>query len=406
MNLNNYYKILTYMAFISFSCNDPNAPSNVWNPNNNGNASPFISSVSPNDSAYAGSQEITIFGGNFGRNKDSIFVYFNTGSGDVLSVNESSIIVIPPNIISDSVTIKVAVHGAFSFGRYESNYILYPRIIKYGDFDALDESIWGLEADSNENLYVGLSIFPEGKIDKIIPPQGIREYGFINAILQTPYSMRIGPDNYIYYVDAVNPYIIKQNLSTGDPSYNTLPGVAFDLDFDENGNLYCGGSSQNLFKVNRDLSSSVVADYMDISIRAIRVFNGFVYVGGIYIGTDSTVPPVGVWRNPILSSEGLLGEKEIVLDWNSLSGSSSNITGITFDENGVMYISSDADIAIGVYSVDGVFNELFPKIISAPIAKMTWGSDNYLYLNYRGDPRAVFRLDMGINGATYHGRNQ
>ena len=406
MKFNYYYQILIYTAFISLSCDDPNSPSDVWDPNDVGKSSPFISSIVPPDSAYAGSQEITIYGGNFGDNKDSVFVYFNTGSGEVISVDESSMIVIPPNIISDSVIIKITAHGAFSFGEYEQNYILHSRILEYGDFDALDESIWGLEADINENLYVGLSIFPEGKIDKITPPQGIREYGFINAVLQTPYSMRIGPDNYIYYVDAVNPYIIKQNLSTGDPSYNTLPGVAFDLDFDENGNLYCGGSSQNLYKVNRDLSSSVVADYMDISIRAIRVFNGFVYVGGIYSGTDSTVPLVGVWRNQILSSEGVLGEKEIVLDWNSLSGSSSNITGITFDENGVMYISSDADIAIGVYSVEGVFNELFPKIISAPIAKMTWGSDNYLYLNYRGDPRAVFRLDMGINGTTYHGRSQ
>ena len=31
--------------------------------------------------------------------------------------------------------------------------------------------------------------------------------------------------------------------------------------------------------------------------------------------------------------------------------------------------------------------------------------DKYLYLNYRGDPRAVYRLNMEINGAPYHGRN-
>jgi len=37
---------------------------------------------------------------------------------------------------------------------------------------------------------------------------------------------------------------------------------------------------------------------------------------------------------------------------------------------------------------------------------MTWGSTNYLYLNYRGNPRALYRLDIGLNGAIYHGRNQ
>ena len=233
----NFYQILTCMVLISFSCDDPNSPSDVWDPNDTGNSTPFISSISPPDSAYAGSQEITIYGGNFGDNKDSVFVYFNTGSGEVISVDESSIIVIPPNIISDSVIIKIAAHGAFSFGEYEQNYILHPRILEYGDFDALDESIWGLESDNDENLYVGLSIFPEGTIDKITPPLGDREYAFINAVLQTPHSMRIGPDNNIYYVDAVNPYIVKQDLSSGRPSNAALPGIAVDLDFDVNGNL-------------------------------------------------------------------------------------------------------------------------------------------------------------------------
>jgi len=401
----NYHQILTFMVLISFSCDDPNSPSDVWDPNDTGNSTPFISSISPPDSAYAGSQEITIYGGNFGYNKDSVFVYFNTGSGEVISVDESSMIVIPPNIISDSVIIKIAVHGAFSFGEYEQNYILHPRILEYGDFDALDESIWGLEADNNENLYVGLSVFPEGTIDKITPPLGNREYAFINAVLQTPYSMRIGPDNNIFYVDGVNPYIIKQDLSTGSPSYAALPGIAFDLDFDENNNLYCGGSGQSLYKVTTDLSSTVAADYSDISIKAIRIFNGFIYVGGNYSGGDDAVPSVGIWKNQILSSEGELGEKEIVLDWVEHAGTNSNITGITFDENGTMYISSDANVAIGLYSSEGIFSELFPKIISAPISKMTWGPTNYLYLNYRGNPRAVYRLDAGLNGAIYHGRN-
>ena len=33
-----------------------------------------------------------------------------------------------------------------------------------------------------------------------------------------------------------------------------------------------------------------------------------------------------------------------------------------------MYISSDENVAIGVYSTDGTFSELYPKIIFAPIS--------------------------------------
>ena len=57
----NYYQILACVVLISFSCDDPNSPSDVWNPNDTGNSTPFISSITPADSAYAGSQEITIF---------------------------------------------------------------------------------------------------------------------------------------------------------------------------------------------------------------------------------------------------------------------------------------------------------------------------------------------------------
>ena len=84
MKFNYYYQILIYIAFISLSCDDPNSPSDVWDPNDVGRSSPSISSVIPPDSAYAGSQEVTIYGENFGYNKDSIFVYFNTSAAEVI----------------------------------------------------------------------------------------------------------------------------------------------------------------------------------------------------------------------------------------------------------------------------------------------------------------------------------
>jgi len=35
---------------------------------------------------------------------------------------------------------------------------------------------------------------------------------------------------------------------------------------------------------------------------------------------------------------------------------------------------------------------------------MTWGAENYLYLNYRGSSRAIYRLEMSVFGAPYYGR--
>jgi len=396
--------VLISASIFYISCEDEQYPDDIWDQNDTGNPTPVITSVDPPDSAFAGADEITINGQYFSSSTNEILVYFNSELGDILQASETSIVVSPPNIVADSIEIKVAIQGAFLFGVYENYYTLYPRIVKYGNFDPFEESVWGLETDNDENLYVGLSIFPEGTIEKLSPPDAERDSSFINAVLATPLSIRIGPDNQIYYVDGSNPYIIKHDLTTGEPSYNTLPGIAADLDFDENGNLYCGGSGKEIYLVLTDLTSTVVADYMDINIKAIRVYNNYVYVAGNYLGTSLDIPAAGIWRNQILSSSGSLGDMELVLDWVEMSGSNSNITCLTFDENGKMYISTDNNFGIATYDLDGNFITLYPKIISAPITKMTWGAGNYLYLNYRGDPRAIYRLIMYEQGAPYYGR--
>ena len=126
----------------------------------------------------------------------------------------------------------------------------------------------------------------------------------------------------------------------------------------------------------------MAADYTEISIRAVRVHDSYVYVGGNYTGEEEGIPNVGIWRNQILSSDGSLGEKEMYLDWSEHAGENSNITCITFDEEGIMYVSSDAVVAIATIDSQMKFSELYPNILSAPITKMTWGSGDYLYLNF------------------------
>ena len=91
------------------SCNDSNYPNDVWDVNDLGKPTPKINNIFPTDSAFSGSDEVTIEGLNFHKSKDSIFVYFNKVLAEVLTTSETSIVVIPPNIVSDSVAIKVSV---------------------------------------------------------------------------------------------------------------------------------------------------------------------------------------------------------------------------------------------------------------------------------------------------------
>ena len=396
---------IAYLVLIIFfiSCEDNQYPEDIWDPDDQGLPTPIITSIDPPDSAFSGADEITITGQYFNQDKTNNLVYFNSELAEILQASETVLVISPPAILGDSITIKVAAVGSFLFAVYD-NYKLVPRMIKYGEFDAIEESAWGLEADADENLYVGLSIFPEGSIDKLIPPSGDRINDFIHALLATPLSLKIGPDSNMYYVDGANPYIIRQEISTGAPGYNTLPSVSIDLDFDQHGNLYCGGIGGEIYCVKSDMTNSTVADYEGISIKALRVHDNQLYVAGNYSGDDPELPDVGIWRNQILSADGELGEKELILDWTTQTASLSSITGLTFDENGLLYISADSDVGIAVLGAEGSLEPLYPKIIKPPITKMTWGSRNYLYLNYRGDKRAIYRLDIGITGAPYHGR--
>ena len=407
MKINIYRsRIITYLApiiILSISCEENQYPEDIWDPDDQGLPTPIITSIEPPDSAFSGADEITITGQYFNQDKANNLVYFNSELAEILQATETMLVVSPPAILGDSITIKVSAVGSFLFAVYE-NYKLVPRMIEYGEFDALEESAWGIEADSDENLYVGLSIFPEGSIDKLTPPNGERINGFIHALLATPLSLKIGPDNNIYYVDGANPYIIRQEISTGSPGYNTLPSVSIDLDFDQHGNLYCGGIGGEIYCVKSDMSNSTVADYNGISVKALRVHDDQLYVAGNYSGDDPGLPDVGIWRNQILSTDGDLGQKELILDWTTQTGSPSSITGLTFDEDGLLYISADIDIGIVVLDAEGSLEPLYPKIIKPPITRMTWGNSNYLYLNYRGENRAIYRLDMGIKGAPYHGR--
>ena len=102
------------ISFLIFSCEDPNYPENIWDENDQGNPSPSISSVEP-DAAFAGIDTLTISGQNFSENTSENLVYFNNMLGEVVNATSTSLSVITPNLVSDSVQIRVAVQGAFLF---------------------------------------------------------------------------------------------------------------------------------------------------------------------------------------------------------------------------------------------------------------------------------------------------
>ena len=64
------------ISFLIFSCEDPNYPENIWDENDQGNASPSISSVEP-EAAFAGIDTLTISGQNFSENTSENFTFLS-----------------------------------------------------------------------------------------------------------------------------------------------------------------------------------------------------------------------------------------------------------------------------------------------------------------------------------------
>ena len=118
-----------------FSCEEPDAPDSIWDGNDQGGATPIVSGVEPSQGAFAGIDTIMITGQHFSPYESENLVYFNGMLGNVVNATSSLINVIPPNLVSDSVEINVAVQGAFVFGKYENLYSLKAAVVEYGPFD-------------------------------------------------------------------------------------------------------------------------------------------------------------------------------------------------------------------------------------------------------------------------------
>ena len=128
-------KIILPFIFFLFSCDEPNKSDSIWDENEEGGLTPIISSVMPSENAFAGIDTVLISGSNFSENVTENHVYFNGIKGTILSSTASCILVITPNLVSDSVKITVSVQGAFIFGEYENLYSLTAAVVEYGPFD-------------------------------------------------------------------------------------------------------------------------------------------------------------------------------------------------------------------------------------------------------------------------------
>ncbi|PIP13935.1 MAG: hypothetical protein COX49_00745, partial [bacterium (Candidatus Stahlbacteria) CG23_combo_of_CG06-09_8_20_14_all_40_9] len=164
----------------------------------------------------------------------------------------------------------------------------------------------------------------------------------------------------------------------------------------------CGGSGNAIYRVKPDGSNEVAADYAGVGIKSVRVFNGYVYVGG-----KDNIGQQYIWRNEIISADEL-GANEVYFDWSNEIGSAYDILSVTFSADGDMYVGTNAPEAIIIVHQDKSFEPLYPGALEPRSYALCWGNGSYLYVNRRSDDvtkKRIIKIDMqDKEGAPYYGR--
>ena len=404
MRILSLFRIILPISLVMFSCEDPNYPENIWDEDDQGNASPSISSVEPEGSAFAGIDTLTINGQNFSENSSANLVYFDNMLGNVINATSTSLKVVTPNLVSDSVQIRVAVQGAFLFADHSSLYTLTAAVSDYGPFDQFTD-IFSLDLDRDENLIVSMDGSPNAEFWIVDTNQDSAVW---SGALAKASGMKLGPTGSVYFVNYQR-FLYKDEQGTPKENseiFKRLNGNATDLDFDSYGNLFVGGagSTIDVVDINDDggLTSGVTeAKNLDtLDILSLRVLNDYLYVLTTTVTSDQAI-----YKMQILDDSGSLGDIELVFDWSSYTNKLSSALCFTLSEAGDLFVGSDSDDQPLTYIQNGNASGFYSSILTAPISYMAWGNSNYLYLiNKTEETNRVQRVDTRMSGADYYGR--
>ncbi|MBN1997136.1 IPT/TIG domain-containing protein [candidate division KSB1 bacterium] len=402
------YKILFILCVtaLCFQRCQYDAPTEVWNPDKTYPAPPQITSLKPDGSQFTGAMVINIIGANFGTQKDQVNVYFGNEQASILTVSDTEISVKRPVITGDSLVVKVVVNDAVEIAEFFP-YKLSQIASEYSSFLAGDV-VYGVAMDAADNLYV---MVRNGVIFKV-SPDGVRDL-YTDLSISKAEDLKVGPGGDVFLTAKVrgNSYFYRVLPEANDlEELGKIAPRAFKFDYTPDHNIYFSGDECGAYFVDENYNSKKVGGYDNFDVRAVRVYNGYLYLSAVYNGSNTDIIPAGIYKSEILA-DGELGPVETVFDWRN-AGDFSEL------EPGQIAISEDGDIVIGtdytepllyVHS-DGTAESLYPGLLTPSAIHVVWGNDEYLYYS-RGDEAGeydvgrIIKVRMVKKSAPYYGRN-
>jgi len=402
MNSSKTYKrfwlSLFFIVIIGSGC-EYDGPKEIWNPEVPDYSVPTINRIEPENSIAA--LEIKIIGDNFSPLVENNSVYIAGNKAQIKSASKTEICIYRPNLAGDSLTFKVVVKGAYTIAEYSP----YKLELMTSTVEAFNQSdnIALIAIDANNNIY-GAS---NRVVFKVTPEGDETEYGSYSGRVA---YMRSGPGGYLYIQKSNNNALSRIAPGGGNLLlFYTLPKRVSFFDFDSYSNIFLGGKNSGLVLLKPDSTASALGIFDEYDIKALRVFDGYVYVVAEYTGSEASIPATAIWKNQILNPNGDLGDTELVYDWaNSGDFAGAGIFDITFSQDGDLYIGTDHIDPVLIVHPDGRSEPLYKDILLSPITNLVWDNSHYLYIKRDAPYEAVqvIRVEMNKPGAPYYGRGQ
>lgn len=375
---------------------------------------PTVSSLTPANRFFAGFQTITITGTNFSPTPANNTVWFNNVQATVVSASATQIVVNTPNLVADSIGVKVAVKGSIGF----SNNTRYRLEALFSDATVLPPNTLPVGSAVDRDGFFYISYISSSSA----APLGVGRFDATKA-LQPTYvpvqgwayrAMKIGPDGGLYMLRVAGGVpILYRSPAVGGATTNWASslGRAEDFDFDAQGFVWVVGSNetntvanQNIFRVQDLGASRARVGYPFVANgTAVKVYDGHLYVGG----TRANVPKI--WRFPI-NPDNTLGAEE---EWIDLSSYSSQAVprSIAFATDGTMFLAVNTTATtqpLLAISPAKQIGEYYPNILPGSILKMHWvkGTQRVLMTLINpetGNTTRTITLNMQKDGAPFYG---
>ena len=383
-------------------CNK-DAPASLFDPNYVSGPTPTVTRIDPPSDALSGVTMLTITGTNFSTAPANNLIFFDAVAVPVIQASATQLQVKAPILVSDSIKVKIAVLGSDFFNTPFVYKLGSATEAKFGNLSAAEE-VTSLECDTAGNVYASMLSSGAGFGVWKFSSAGVRGA----AVYSPPFStsvgswrgMKFGPGGTLYSVAGRN-IIFQIPPGGGTPTAWVIGGGLTslnDLDFDANGNIWAGGpTATSVFRVKPD--KSVQAFPFTGTVRSVRVYAGYLYVGGKRDSLEK------VWRFPITGDN--LGTEEEYFNISSIYGAnSSGVYGIAFNTDGDMYVGTDGAAGIVIVHQNRSSEPYYSGLLLPATLYLTWGKGADLFQGRGGtvNPKTIVRINTQKTSAPYYGR--